>query len=364
MYRNDNSPPRRAGFTLVELLAVVVIIAILATLTTVATTSAMQGAREAKTRGTILKLDTAIQDIFEGYDEKFLQINLTTEQEGRLRNQLGLASGAVIPDEYVQLVKIHFIRDLMRMEMPMSWDEVNHNDNDSIGDGPVPIGTGGNAIWMDKPAVLQFYRNAIGTLEANSAELLFLIIMNLNPEALENFHDSEIGDYDGNGLYEFHDAWGTPIIFLRWAPGFTDTDKQPDVVTRSGYALSTNGDNTQTWVNNNPASISDADWNNPTSNLVAEMQNAVSRHHDPFDGRWQLRSWFLYPVAVSAGPDKKFDLYMTAPAWPASMTGWSTTSQPILDPFEIPMGIPQNGDNDGVLNHYDNIHNHRISGGF
>ena len=39
-------------------------------------------------------------------------------------------------------------------------------------------------------------------------------------EARTLFHESNIGDTDGDGAPEFLDGWGHPINFLRWAPGF------------------------------------------------------------------------------------------------------------------------------------------------
>lgn len=38
------------------------------------------------------------------------------------------------------------------------------------------------------------------------------------------FNESNVGDTDGDGLSEFLDAWGTPIGFLRWSPGFTESE--------------------------------------------------------------------------------------------------------------------------------------------
>ena len=390
MYPNDVPMFRcrkafSSGFTLVELLAVTVIIAILASLTTLAMNSSVQAAKEAKTRGTILKLDTALQQIYESYEDKFENI-FSSNHEANLRNQVG---GGVPNDEFQRIVgkaKLHFIRDLMRMEMPIDWNEVNFNDATTT-DGPISIAPTTNtySIWVEKPRVLDFYRDAYtntGAANINtrlaSAELLFLVVMNLNPEALESFHESEIGDIDGNGLFEFHDAWGNPIQYLRWAPAFAGSDKQPDVITRSGFPLNTDlpdnagdSDNVTTWKNNDPASVDNDEWDDPSTisdttvrALVSAMQQAASKHHDPFDTEWQTRSWFLYPVVFSAGADQKNDIYMVSPTYSASMTAWTSTSQPMIDPFETPLGIPQNKDDDGVLNHYDNIHNHRISGGF
>ena len=145
----------------------------------------------------------------------------------------------------------------------------------------------------------------------------------MNPEALESFHSSEIGDFDKNGLLEFHDAWGTPIRFFRWGPAFADSDKQ---------AFDGNPD-------------------------------------DPFDTREVPEGWFLYPLIVSAGPDKIFDINARS----ASPIPSSVTFPNIYNPFthDVDVGRPTDLENkndgspsNGVWNHFDNIHNHRSAGGF
>ena len=39
--------------------------------------------------------------------------------------------------------------------------------------------------------------------------------------ALDFFMPDEIGDMDEDGMKEILDGWGTPIEFLRWAPGYS-----------------------------------------------------------------------------------------------------------------------------------------------
>ena len=64
-------------------------------------------------------------------------------------------------------------------------------------------------------------------IEWGSAELLYMIVMR-DCENAEQFRSDEIGDFDGDGLMEFHDAWGHPIRFIRWPAGFVpDTDGNP-----------------------------------------------------------------------------------------------------------------------------------------
>ena len=57
-----------------------------------------------------------------------------------------------------------------------------------------------------------------------SSELLYLIVSTSNyngSSALEQFRPTEIGDTDDDGLLEFIDAWGQPIVWLRWPAGYS-----------------------------------------------------------------------------------------------------------------------------------------------
>jgi len=349
-----------SGFTLVELLTVIVIISMLAAISLIALNGSYKEAKIAKTRSTIAKLDAAIQQIFEEYEEKFDAISI---DQTRLASALGISVNNVTSN-HVALAKLHFIRDLMRMEMPQKWDEVNHNSG-----GPIPIGLGANAYAVDVPAVLAYYQQAFlrysGTPDLyESPALLYLIIANLNPEALENFHGSEIGT-DIDGFQVFVDAWGTPIRFVRWAPAFPDSDKQPNVL--AGVTFNLNGNSTL-W----PGVL--------TANLNGA--GASTSVPDPFDNREPSAGgglaptgWFLYPLIISAGPDRIFDIDTTTAVLPndvnLSTTGiYNPFSEPTASP-PVATGIPDNRLNpyDGssvnsVLNHYDNIHNHRSAGGF
>jgi hypothetical protein len=347
----------------VELLTVVVIISLLAGMSLLALTGTMTAAKESKTRGTIAKLDAAILDIYESYQERFDSITIT---DANLT-----AAGVPINDRNRALAKLHFICDIMRLEMPYKWEEISHNASAALHEHKIPIGT--YHVLTQPPPVLEYYHNALTSItngstinsQSPSAELLFLIIANLNPEALENFHGSEIGDIDGNGLREFHDAWGNPIQFIRWAPAFTGSDLQPDVVTISNYPLGNTGD----WED--PITITDTNWDSATTTLISpkkELVNAMSHtgYSDPFDPDGHInRTWFVYPLIVSGGADGSVDLtFDTIPTTtlPATATINATTN--ILHPAKYPWGLPADTDNNGVLNHYDNIHNHRSSNSF
>ena len=82
---------------------------------------------------------------------------------------------------------------------------------------------------------------------AENAKCLYLFVSVTNPQALEQFDASEIGVDPNDQWPYFIDGWGTPIMWLRYAPGFS-----------SGM---------------NPAAPSDIQTGDPTTD------------HDPFDTR-------------------------------------------------------------------------------
>ena len=300
----------RRAMTLVELLIVGGIIAILAALTLAVVNMVTTTTKITKTRSTIQKLDTAMQQIFETYEEKFAVIRRRVATDDATKD---------LDREIQQKIVAHYIRDLMRMEMPQNWAEVQKE--------PLKMADA-ESFAEDSPLRQYYLQHGLQHGTANSAELLFLIIQNLNPEALEAFHGSEVADTTGNGLLEFVDAWGKPIRFLRWAPGFSDSDFQQNV-----------------WKGTSK----------PGRNMWGELQHAKieasANHPDLLDERVnvvpEVVGWFMYPVIYSAGPDGNYGLDEGDNVPPEPGT------EGILDPFGFPFGMPTG------TSHLDNIHNHQ-----
>jgi len=366
------SAPRQA-FTLVELLVVCAIILLLATLTLVAVNSVSHSAKVTKTQATIRKLDTAMLQIFTSFESKFNKIKKDVE-----RDYPGL------PEETPQDTKIrqqkiaaHFIRDLMRMEVPQSWAEVYDSTNTNAPLGPLTAKIGNrfysdlarasgsldtdpyptqwtatryseypllNYYWMEYDRVTQ----TPGKIPSRAA-LLFLIIQNLNPEALEAFHGSEVADTDGDGLLEFVDAWGNPIYFLRWAPAFPDSDLQQNVLKDTDYAPRASSTEKNYW------------WRARGDLLLSAMKAASEDHPDPMDERIPkllgdnelLVGWFLYPLIYSAGADGVYGIAVDITNNAGSPVSPTVGDEGILDPFKEPLGMPEGS------RHLDNIHNHQ-----
>ena len=335
----------RRGFTLVELLVTVTIIGILAGVMLGAVQAARESARHVKTRSTITKLHMIVMEQYESYRTRRVPINTVGADP--------------VAAAFARLVAI---RDIMRMEMPERWSDVTRN----------PL-TGGQG-----PALYSAYRRRyaqarlkcettypVGTYRDqsqerlnrySSAECLYMIVtMAGGADARDQFNDSEIGDADGDSLPEFHDAWGNPILFLRWAPGLTESDLQAQVFFEDPTSP---GDYIQ----------------DPTA-----LQRAAVEDHDPYDYR-NLYSYAyrLVPFIYSAGPDGIYDINAER-GYRFSDLKDPFLFNPTGDPNQA--GIPVNSRNQSVtaddppkppdplagpkrtpdsLDHYDNIHNHRL----
>ena|GEM_PF-1959122 len=354
---------RRSAFTLVEMLVVCAIILILALLTISMIHFVSQNAKIAKTRATILKLDTAMQQIFADYEYKFISI----QNEVRRKVEEGEAGYDNISEEEQQRRTAHFIRDLMRMEMPQSWAEVYNLDyNEEL----LPLAVDGEHYIDPSPLFIFYqeeYQRWVAADTANRlrqspsrAALFFLIIQNLNPESLNAFHSNEVRRNE-HDMFEFIDAWGRPIQFLRWAPALTDSDLQYNVLKDAGYTpvVGRNNNNREWWIGR---------YMSRNTELLEPMRQATQNHPDHMDERViavllenQLRiqrgepeetldfiGWFLYPLIYSVGPDGIAGIDSGNDREQTAIFGG------ILDPFLVPFGMP-----DGTGRHLDNVHNHQ-----
>jgi hypothetical protein len=229
-------------------------------------------------------------------------------------------------DSGVARVRLDMLRDLMRMELP---DRIS-----DLTDSPA-------AIWpaaMPSPSLWQSYRrradaaikakfgpSAVWQTEwANNsseqgAECLYLIIASIrdgDSRGIDYFKESEIGDVNENGMLEILDAWGNPIVFLRWPAGYSSEVQRPD------------------------------------PNIAAD---AFDPHHVDTRGTYRL-----IPLIYSAGPDAIYDILTDdSPA-----IHYSTTD-PLNDPYHSwasgarLVGMPFDSDGDG-LDDGDNITNHLL----
>ncbi len=202
-----------------------------------------------------------------------------------------------------------------------------------------------------------------------SAKYLYMWISMTYPEAMEHFGQNEIAvdNSDINWPY-FVDGWGMPIMFLRWAPGFS-----------SGVGLNPNPFNPPP-PPSNPTQ--------PRTDLSDIQTGDPVNDHDPFDSRRIFPGNYTYPNCPSAyrliplifsgGPDqaghvKKYGITVTAQIGGVEYSDYygvnpSVNTLDDLNPYatvptdygNVLIGSPSKIPSDPAVNCIDNIHNHHI----
>lgn len=287
------------GFTLVELIVVMSIMSIIAVMLMFALSAARENAREAKTRAMVTKISELILDRWARYETRRVSLREGADESGDKRE--------------AALRRLKGLRDLMRMEFPQSWKDVTTEPISGV------ERSAASASYKRRyERIRRTSKNKADIKTYQNAECLYMILttaMGEHSSAREHFQDSEIGDADGDELPEFIDAWGKPILFLRWAPGF-DSVRQREA------------------------------RDNPTKNPDP---------WDPSDADTRT-TYALYPLVLSSGIDGEYDILR-------KLSG-VTVNDPYSGEYSK-IGEPKDQDHfgsggqpNGRLNHYDNIHNH------
>ncbi|MFO0085584.1 MAG: type II secretion system protein [Pirellula sp.] len=262
-----------SGFTLIELLVVIAIIGTLSGMFVLAYRGAQQESNTQKTRTTIQKISSVMTSLYEEYSHEPLGVTFNP------RWQLTTAAikAKITRPRGIEQTKLLMIRERLRFELPdcaedygtpnpaISWtaplninvpvmspdayiEAVQKLARRSIITPFLEPSTGNTIIYGPNTPTAQYplSNRAIRlmrklSIRANAnapftpipgwelsnanAELLYLIVEDAmfdGSSAIELFGKSEIGDLDGDGLYEFLDAFGRPICWMRWAAGSRD----------------------------------------------------------------------------------------------------------------------------------------------
>ena len=287
--------PSRSGITLIELLITILIISILAGLILGVAAVAAETAREAHSRHMVTRLHTLLMEHYDSY--KTRRVRLHASAQTAIDSQF--ANNPSVRGRAVAEARLYALREMMLMEVPDRWSDVLFRD---VGN-PSPVApsmalaplyladrTSLSNVFLRRYAALVGRTNTL-TGNANTAdeirrnqgaECLYMIITIAcgDGEARTLFHESDIGDSDGDGAPEFLDGWGRPINFLRWAPGY---DSQ---IQLNANALDT------------------------PPNVSANWQAAATSDHDPFDVfRADPFAFRLVPLIYSPGPDEDSGLF-------------------------------------------------------
>jgi prepilin-type N-terminal cleavage/methylation domain-containing protein len=337
-------PPR--AFTLMELLIVMMIMTLLAGLALSALAGATEAAREQRTRAIIAKIDQLIMERYESYRTRAVPIRITADYV-RTNGKTAAAR-----------MRLNALRELMRMELPDRRTDIAFLAGNPPTLEPAVVGFPPSIPTMPIASLQRsYFRTAVRTLGGNpsvqstytvlskwtqqneGSECLYLILSSMqdgDKNALDYFGPEEIGDTDNDGMKEVLDAWGEPIHFLRWAPGF--------VIQNDGAITTQTADATTASDPFDPAKA-DARWSNA---------------NEP------IKPYALRPLIFSSGRDRVADIATILVTGSNADFRYTQTPTP-NDPYYIPttgnqkpIGTPYDADQDGEFAYQDNITNHFV----
>lgn len=196
----------RGAFTIVELLVVIAIMIMLLTLAGAAVSGARASQKRQATQLLINKLDAILQQQFTTYASR----NVIT-------------SGSTPSGMTAAAYRAWYIRrNLITGDLPDRWTDVA-----AIASGTLTVnGSGTPKLPITAPqrtyAAVWQGKNAQPSDQYAGAECLFMIVMQggiANCLDCGELRTSERGDKDGDGFFEFWDAWENPIGFILWPAG-------------------------------------------------------------------------------------------------------------------------------------------------
>jgi prepilin-type N-terminal cleavage/methylation domain-containing protein len=367
----------RSGVTLIELLIVITIISILAALVLGVAAVANETARQAQTKHIVERLHTLLTEFYGTFKTRRVKLNPAVESAINSLNKT--------PAEKRQLLaeaRLYALREMMLMEVPDRWSDVILSRVPTQVSTPATINTplyidttgstsqtSGSGLYGRTPlaaAYLRRYQQLTANFSTSSdwaalmdnqgAECLYMIITMAcgDGEARSLFKEADIGDTDGDGAPEFLDAWGHPINFLRWAPGF-DSQIQLNQNVIDQLMSGTQAD-------------------------IAKATGDIAKDHDPFDvyrveqASGRAAAFRLVPLIYSGGRDGAFGITLVKPyvTWiPDTSTppaaGFMLPGYPRLSPYykitdvddpAMPLVYLGSANADGTAT--DNIHNHLL----
>lgn len=299
----------RRGFTLVELLMVILLIGILSSFVLVALSGATQSAKEDRTKAQILKIHSLLMEKWEKYEYRRVPSTLfmvaRRNASEALMMESGITPGAKPNNRRMAVERLNAMRELMRMELPTYKFDVVDRDGEATARAVLLRDPVRPRVALE-PALWRAYRqraiNSAWDANNQQAECLYLILSQMrdgDSSALEFFKETEIGDVDGDGVNEILDAWGNPIVWMLWAPGYISPLQTP---------MSRNAEQHDSL---DLANLGSAYVDTDSNGLPNAFEGTYTMPTDGSEWAYADLPRTLYPLVCSAGPDGKFGIILS-----------------------------------------------------
>jgi len=298
---------RRSGFTLLEILVVTAIIAVLSALSIAAFGSIVGMARESATRSTLAKIQALVDARADGYARLCKRPYIVTSSIERF------LTGQMFPTNPAA-ADIAARKLLAAKYFPQSAGDLL---DPGIVINKRTVQRGMYAIYPKLVDVA----GALVNPNITPAEVLYHVLTESTlcgpPIGLDSFGPHEVGDVNANGLPEFLDGWGKPIVLYRWPtrlirPAGQTAGSVAPLLTAADLA------NVSLVIPLLPGNVPTAgdsdlgrDPDDPLRTLWAATQ-AATLERMTFPGTsiaGPTPSTWWTPLAVSAGPDGVFGMF-------------------------------------------------------
>ena len=298
----------RRGFTLVELLVSISIVSLLASILVVGLSTLRRQAQIRRCEQQVKKIDELLMTRFNELINKPLPIQFPSMGPS--------PNPAQISFRRFQIMTCR--RELMRMELPdriTDITNINYIFNDPTTNTQYSMMTPSSTNAFRRKATLNANMGNAWTEDHQGSECLYLILSSMQDQdanALDFLFPTEIGDTDGDGMLEVLDAFGNPLGFLRWAPGFSvrsgidgrwgspNVDDNGDGIIDNAleFGMGTHDDYRGFSGIQGVDPGDSPDW--------TDIGGADYRHYDNNNSN---DPFHLYPLICSAGPDDEFGMY-------------------------------------------------------
>ena len=324
---------RRAGFTMVELLVVVTIIAILISLTAAAVIRMIPAQQSLNTKSSLTRFDGELQRAYRSAADKFRTEAIPTSGAMNLAyygsppyNANGFGAGVSamqIANGDRNLARVIWTKLRLKQTFPTNFAEANNpaplpplsyfkTKLDALGYYSVPnyfVTHTTPYQWESSVCLLWALQRGEGGTAIKESDFGAGSLKDFGQTVYNANNPSSGPTPSGQAVKGLIDDWGTPLAFCRWPVNSTQlnpTGAQPgdknDPDDPTGLLESTT-------------------WQNVNGGTNFAQFKALCHPLVPHTAGTEAQTFRIYPLIVSAGPDKKLGLDINGPLFPPGWPG-------------------------------------------